>query len=65
MKKNFIPSKAGDRDTWFENFLAVVDGIATTLGIAAADVTPVKAKVTNARNKYTAAQTALAGAGRA
>lgn len=62
MKNDYIPKRKGDMDTWEENFLAEVSGVATAVGILPADVTPITVEVTRHRTDYSSSQTALAAA---
>ena len=58
MKKDFIPGRDGDLDTWEENFLAEVDAVAATLHIDPTEVTNTKTSVSGHRSKFTDMNTA-------
>jgi hypothetical protein len=58
MKKDYIPHRDGDIDTYENTFVTEIDAIATACGIPALDVTALKATINAHRTKYTAMITA-------
>lgn len=52
MKKDYLPSRDAELDTWELNFMTKLPAIATALGIPAADVTKVTIAINQHRTTY-------------